>query len=241
MAGVGDGVEHRVGPTWKTRGVTAIRPPDRPLIGRFISLTPFTAADVPDLYRALGHTEVFAGGYGGGPAGFTPDLEAFERFAIPSYSGGPDAMPWTLRIEGGPDHGTVIGATKFADFDLQQEYGHIGWTGYDPRVWGTAVNPEAKLLLLGLAFDHGFGRVKIQADAVNARSRAAITKLGAHFEGIARRDRQRADGSWRDTAVYSVIVDDWPAVRAGLEARLAAWGDRPVVLSGDRARTADAR
>jgi RimJ/RimL family protein N-acetyltransferase len=92
------------------------------------------------------------------------------------------------------------------------------------------VNPEAKLLLLGLAFDLGFGRVKIQADAVNARSRAAIAKLGAQFEGISRRDRLRADGSFRDTAIYSVIVDEWPAVRAGLEARLAAYGDEPVRL-----------
>ncbi|WP_448811515.1 GNAT family N-acetyltransferase [Agromyces bauzanensis] len=220
--------------------MTAIRPADQPLVGRFISLTPFSEADIPELFRALGHPEVFAGGYGGGPAGFTPDLAAFERFAVASYRGGADAMPWTVRIEGGPDHGTVVGATKFADFDLRQEYGHIGWTGYDPLVWGTAVNPEAKLLLLGLAFEHGFGRVKIQADARNARSRAAILKLGAHFEGLARRDRQRADGSWRDTAVYSVIIDDWPAVRAGLEERLAARGDRPVTLAGERAGAAEA-
>ena len=92
------------------------------------------------------------------------------------------------------------------------------------------MNPEAKLLLLGLAFDHGFGRVKLQADALNDRSRAAILKLGAQFEGIARRHKPRADGSWRDSAVYAVIVDDWPSVRAGLEARLAAWGEEPVRL-----------
>jgi RimJ/RimL family protein N-acetyltransferase len=72
--------------------------------------------------------------------------------------------------------------------------------------------------------------VKIQADARNARSRAAIAKLGARFEGISRRDRLRADGTFRDTAVYSVIVDDWPEVRTGLETRLAAWGDEPVRL-----------
>lgn len=220
--------------------MTATRPADAPLVGRFIRLSPFSEADIPELFRALGHPEVFAGGYGGGPAGFTPDLAGFERFAVASYRGGIDAMPWTVRIEGGPDHGTVVGATKFADLDLRQEYGHIGWTGYDPRVWGTAVNPEAKLLLLGLAFEHGFGRVKIQADARNARSRAAILKLGAQFEGLARRDRQRADGSWRDTAVYSVIIDDWPAVRAGLEARLAARGGRPVTLAGEGAGTAQA-
>lgn len=200
-------------------------------MGRFISLTPYSDADIPDLDRALRRPEVFAGGYGGGPAGLPADAEAFATFASGYYAGGPAAMPFTVRLEGGPDHGTVVGATKLGDLDPESESAHIGWTGYDPRVWGTAVNPEAKLLLLGLAFDHGFGRVKLQAEARNDRSRAAILKLGAQFEGIARRHKPRADGSWRDSAVYSVIVDDWPAVRAGLEARLAGWGGEPVRLA----------
>ena len=100
-------------------------------------------------------------------------------------------------------------------------------------MWGTAVNPEAKLLLLDLAFRNGFGRVKIQADANNARSRAAIEKLGARLDGVMRRHKRRADGNWRDSAVYSIIVDEWPEVRAGLEARLAAYGDRPVGMRAD--------
>lgn len=210
--------------------MTAIRPADRPLVGRFISLTPYSDADIPELERALRRPEVFAGGYGGGPAGLPVDAESFAAFASGYYAGGADAMPFTVRLQGGPDHGTVVGATKLGDLDLASESAHIGWTAYDPGVWGTAVNPEAKLLLLGLAFDHGFGRVKLQADARNDRSRAAILKLGAQFEGIARRHKPRADGSWRDSAVYSVIIDEWPAVRAGLEARLAAWGDEPVRL-----------
>ncbi len=210
--------------------MTATRPADADLVGRFIRLTPFTEADIPELERALRHPEVFAGGYGGGPAGLPADGAAFEAFASAYYAGGESAMPWTVRVEGGPDAGAVIGATKLGDLDLENESAHIGWTAYDPRVWGTAVNPEAKLLLLGLAFEHGFGRVKLQADARNARSRAAILKLGATFEGIARREKPRADGTWRDSAVYSVIVDEWPTVRAGLEARLAAWGDEPVRL-----------
>ena len=193
--------------------MTATRPADRPLVGRFISLTPYADADIPELERALRRPEVFAGGYGGGPAGLPADAEAFAAFASGYYSGGTDAMPFTVRLEGGPDHGTVVGATKLGDLELANESAHIGWTAYDPRVWGTAVNPEAKLL-----------------DARNDRSRAAILKLGATFEGITRRHVPRADGSWRDSAVYSVIVDEWPAVRAGLESRLAGWGDEPVRL-----------
>ena len=91
------------------------------------------------------------------------------------------------------------------------------------------MNPEAKLLLLDLAFAQGYGRVKIQTGSTNAHSRSAIQKLGAGFEGIVRREQPLADGTWRDTAVYSVIVDEWPAVRAGIEARLEEWGDRPVL------------
>lgn len=217
-----------------TRGVTANRPDDRPLVGRFIRLSPFTEADIPELERAIRRPEVYAGGYGGGPAGLPADADAFAARAAAYYTGGAAAMPWTVRLEGGPDHGTVVGATKLGDLDLVNESAHIGWTAYDPRVWGTAVNPEAKLLLLGLAFEHGFGRVKLQADSVNARSRAAILKLGAEFEGIARRHMARPDGSWRDSAIYSVVVDDWPRVRAGLEERLAGWHNQAVSLSGSR-------
>lgn len=75
---------------------------------------------------------------------------------------------------GGPRDGELIGASTLTDFDPDREATRIGRTAYDPRVWGTAVNAEAKLLLPGLAFDHGFGRVMIQADAVNTRPRAAI-------------------------------------------------------------------
>ncbi|PWC05444.1 N-acetyltransferase [Agromyces badenianii] len=212
----------------ETLRVTATLPAADPLIGRFIRLDPFDEADTAELYRAIARPEVFAGGYGGGPAGLPADLAAFEAFTRSYYDAGDSAMPWTVRLRGGADDGRVVGATKLADFDLPNESTHIGWTAYDPGVWGTTVNPETKLLLLDLAFRNGFGRVKIQADANNARSRAAIERLGARLDGVLRRHKRRADGSWRDSAVYSVIIDDWPAVRSGLEARLAAWGDTPV-------------
>lgn len=209
--------------------MTAAVPPVEPLIGRFIRLDPYVATDLPDLFRAIAKPEVFAGGYGGGPAGLPADLAGFERFAAGQWELGPLHLPWTIRLVGGPDDGLVVGTSSLGDLDLHHDGAHLGWTAYDPRVWGTAVNPEAKLLLLGLAFDHGFGRVKIQADALNARSRAAIAKLGATFEGILRHDRRRADGSWRDTAVFSILADEWPAVRAGLESRLAGFAG-PVAL-----------
>ena len=133
------------------------------------------------------------------------------------------------RIVGGVDAGTLVGTSSLADFDETNEHAHIGWTAWSPRVWGTAVNPEAKLLMLSEAFNNGFGRIKLQADEVNVRSRAAITKLGAQFEGIQRRDRRRADGSWRSTAIYSILRDEWPVVRETLESRLSAFST-PITL-----------
>jgi RimJ/RimL family protein N-acetyltransferase len=213
--------------------MTAARPDRSPLIGTAVRLDPLLESDFAALFAAIGHPEVFAGGYGGGPSGYTDDAEAFGEWAR-SY------FPWqggnvhAVRLVGGAHDGLLVGTTTLGDFDLALEHAHIGWTAYDPRVWGTAVNVEAKLLMLQAAFANGFGRVKLQADVLNDRSRGAIARLGATFEGVVRRDRRRADGSWRDSAVFSVIIDDWPEVRAGLEARLAAFGPHPVAL-----RTAD--
>jgi N-acetyltransferase len=118
--------------------------------------------------------------------------------------------------------GRIVGTTSLGDIDLDNERTHIGWTAYTPDVWGTSVNPECKLLLLWHAFEHcGFNRVKIQTDSINARSQAAIAKLGATREGVLRQHIKRADGSWRDTVVYSVIREEWPMVKAGLELRLS--------------------
>ena len=209
--------------------MTAARPPRTPLIGDFVRLDPLLKTDLPDLFTAIGHPVVFAGGFGGGPTGYTDNVTDFTAFAE-GYFDWERGNVHAVRLVGGENDGLLVGTSTLGDFDLDLEHAHIGWTAYDPRVWGTAVNAEAKLLLLGAAFDNGFGRVKLQADVLNERSRAAIAKLGAQFEGIVRRDRRRADGSWRDSAIFSVVIDEWPEVRAGLEARLAAYGAEPVRL-----------
>lgn len=208
----------------------ATRPPHAPIDGRYIRLEPLTAADLPELYPALSTPAVYAGGWGGGPEGFQTTEAEFVEFGL-RYFDFDARIVYGIRLVGGANDGRLVGTSTLGDFDETNEHAHIGWTAYDPRVWATAVNPEAKLLMLGTAFDHGFGRVKLQADERNARSRAAIAKLGAKFEGIVRRDRLRADGSWRDTAMFSILVEEWPAVRAGLEARLTAFGGQPVALA----------
>ena len=83
------------------------------------------------------------------------------------------------------------------------------------------MNPECKFLLMRHCFEEcGYGRVKIQTDVLNVRSTAAITKLGAVREGVIRRDMRREDGTFRDTVVFSVLAEEWPAVKANLAARI---------------------
>jgi RimJ/RimL family protein N-acetyltransferase len=207
--------------------MNAIRPQPTELVGRFIRLVPLTEADLPELFDAIGHPITFAGGYGGGPAGYRGTLEEFTAWAR-GYLHWDECNVFGIRVHGGDHNGVLVGTTTLGDFVEADEHAHIGWTAYDQRVWGTQVNAEAKLLLLGHAFENGFGRIKIQADVLNERSRAAITGIGATFEGLVRRDVRRADGSWRDTAVFSVTIDDWPRVREILYQRLERFGDEPV-------------
>lgn len=208
--------------------MTAHRPLPTPLIGQFIRLDLLGVGDLPALYRAIGHPVVFSWGYGGGLAAYRETEPEFVEWAKEYYRFG-DGIPYAVRLVGGPHDGELVGTSTLADFDIGREAAHIGWTAYDPRVWGTAVNAEAKLMMLGMVFGCGFGRVKIQTDALNARSRAAIAGIGAAFEGILRRDQPRADGTWRDTAVYSVLIDEWADVRSSLQQRLARYDGRPVL------------
>lgn len=116
-----------------------------------------------------------------------------------------------------------VGLTAFLKIDRANAGLEIGLTYYAPEARGGPVNPSAKRLLLGEAFEAGFGRVQFHVDETNARSRAAVLKLGATFEGVQRWDRIVWTGRRRSTAVYSIIATEWPAVRAALDQRLAAF------------------
>lgn len=197
--------------------MTATRPdPATVLEGATVRLRALTRDDLPDLFDAIGHPEVFAGGWGGGPAASRDTYEEWRELILRYLQWGAGNVTAVCLREGD----RIVGTTTLGDFDLVNDSAHIGWTAYAPEVWGTRVNAETKRLLLGEAFDHGFERVKLQADVLNERSRAAILRLGARFEGVLRHTQRRADGTWRDTAVYSVLRDEWPEVRAALDARL---------------------
>jgi RimJ/RimL family protein N-acetyltransferase len=117
--------------------------------------------------------------------------------------------------------GRCQGMTCYIGADAENGVVEIGGTYYAPALRGGAVNPAAKRLMLGNAFKAGCNRAVFRVDAINARSRAAVTKLGAVQEGILRRDRICWTGRVRDTVIFSVLADEWPAVRERLDARLA--------------------
>ncbi len=104
---------------------------------------------------------------------------------------------------------------------MPSERVEIGWTWLAPSRWRTALNTEAKLLQLTYAFEElGAGRVALKTDGRNARSQAAIERLGGMKEGTLRRHLRMPDGFIRDTVYYSILADEWPPIRARLRERL---------------------
>ena len=210
-------------------------PPVLPLVashltGPHLVLDPLVEADAAELGRVLMQPELYAHGYVmhhrpvNAADALTMALERFVHASVPTGSG-QGRTPYAIRLGVDTDlapAGTFVGTSSLGDFHTERESAHLGWTLYDSRFWSTFVNPEAKLLLLTHAFeDLGYGRVKIQTDLLNTRSQAAIAKLGATREGVLRRHVPREDGTFRDTVVFSITMDDWPTVKQGLQARIA--------------------
>ncbi|NNG03124.1 MAG: GNAT family N-acetyltransferase [Inquilinus sp.] len=122
-----------------------------------------------------------------------------------------------------PEDGLPLGSTRYMNISRRDGRLEIGSTWYAAAAQGGAINPACKRLLLAHAFEAlGAERVEFKTDARNARSRAAIAKLGAVEEGTLRRHMLVQHGHLRDTVYFSVLKDEWPAVRARLDARLAA-------------------
>jgi RimJ/RimL family protein N-acetyltransferase len=116
----------------------------------------------------------------------------------------------------------AVGSTRFGDISPADGRVEIGWTWIAPSHQRSALNTEAKLLQLGYAFDTlGATRVALKTDARNRQSQAAIERIGGVREGVLRRHLRVADGFIRDTVYYSILDDEWPAVKARLMERLA--------------------
>jgi len=185
------------------------------LAGRFVRLEPLTSAHTDALSAIAGEPALWTW--------FTTrlnereSLETWVREALAAQRAGA-ALPFvTVRS----DTGEVIGSTRFMNIGARDGRLEIGATWLAPRHQRTAANTEAKYLMLCHAFDTlGATRVELKTHALNVTSRAAIERIGATFEGIHRKHMLQPDGSRRDTAWYSIVDDEWPAVRARLESML---------------------
>ena len=128
------------------------------------------------------------------------------------------AIPFTIRDA---TTGRAIGSTRFGNIDMPNRKLEIGWTWIGTAWQRSAANTETKLLLLTHAFETlGCIRVELKTDVLNQRSRDAIARIGATQEGIFRKHAVTSTGRIRDTAYYSIIDDEWPAVKVRLQERL---------------------
>ena len=144
------------------------------------------------------------------------DWNTYMGRALAAAAAGTEIPLVTIGREG------IVGSTRFLALRPEHLSVEIGWTWLHPSAWGSGANGEAKLLQLTHAFEAcGCRRVELKTDALNERSRRALEAIGATFEGIHRKHMLVRGGENRDSAWYSVTDDDWPAVRAHLETRLA--------------------
>ena len=145
------------------------------------------------------------------------ELRAFLNDALANAAAGLELPFATVRRT----DGRVVGSTRYLTLRPEHASLEIGWTWLSPDAWGTGVNVEAKLLMLEDAFGRlGCRRVELKTDALNERSRRAMEALPAQFEGVHRKHMLVRTGENRDSAWYSVVDDEWPAVRANLLRRL---------------------
>lgn len=188
-----------------------------PLENAFVRLEPFSEALRPEVKAALDCDPDAWGGMV--TAAYGPHFDGWWQAALGAIQAGNRIAYAVRRLS----DGAVVGTTSLYEIKPAYRRCEIGSTFYRPEARGGAINPAAKHLLLGYAFDQGAVRVEIITDARNQTSAAAIRKLGARDEGILRKHKITWTGHIRDTAQFAIVDDDWPEVRRRLEARLAGF------------------
>lgn len=194
------------------------------LEGRYIRLIPLDREQIPALVRAGKDPEVWQWmpyGYRGTEESMGRLVELIQK----GQAAGTDlAFTTVLRPDDRP-----IGMTRYLNIDRPNHNVEVGGTWLDPKFWRSPVNTDSKLLMLSHAFEtEGCQRVQLKTDIRNLRSQRAIERLGAQKEGVLRQHMVRADGTFRDSVVYSVLRAEWPGVRRQLETALEKSWDRPT-------------
>ncbi|MGA2928314.1 MAG: GNAT family protein [Solirubrobacteraceae bacterium] len=201
------------------------------LEGRLVVLEPLSIVHEQGLAEAARDGELFtwipaatAAAPAAAPRGARSPTRGWILSALETTDSGDD-VPFAILDAG---TGEPLGATRFLEIRLDHLRVEIGWMWLARPAWRTGAGIEAKLLLMGRAFETaGFRRVEFKTDALNARSRAALEALGATFEGVMRKHMVVKGGAARDSAYYSVIDDEWPAFKQRLERRLERLNPAP--------------
>jgi RimJ/RimL family protein N-acetyltransferase len=186
------------------------------LEGRYVRLAPLSRDHLHGLLAAGSFEEIWTW-LSVRPAG----RDGFERWletALAAQTQGTE-LPFTTFDRASGD---IVGTTRYLNIDRDSRRLEIGWTWITPRMQRSYINTEAKYLQLRHCFEElGCRRVELKTDARNEKSRNAMLRIGAQFEGIARKQMRTFDGTNRDNAWYAFIDDDWPEVKSRLEAMLA--------------------
>jgi len=186
------------------------------LAGRHVRLEPLERRHRPALLAAAQDPEVFKW-FLTPPLGDGAEMTRWLEDALRAQVAGTEVAWATVRV----GDGRVVGSTRFMDIRRPHRALEIGNTWLAKEAQRTPINTEAKYLMLRHAFEMlGAGRVQLKTDERNEPSRNAIARIGAKFEGILRKYQARHDGFVRNTAMYAIVAEDWPAVRARLEALL---------------------
>ena len=185
------------------------------LHGQHVRLEPLHPDHAPALAQAARDGELFKLWYTAIPAPEAMGAEITRRLGLLAAG---SMLPWAV-LDGG---GTPVGMTTYMNIDNTHQRVEIGSTWYASRVQRSPLNTEAKRLLLAHAFDtlHCIA-VEFRTHRFNSQSRRAIERLGAQFDGMLRNHQRAANGTLRDTAVYSITADEWPTVRGHLDFQLS--------------------
>lgn len=186
------------------------------LEGRRVRLVPMTPEHVMALWEAGRDPELWRMTMS--QVHSADDMRRYVSAALHAQRAG-HALPF-VTMEAAT--GRVVGSTRFGNAEAAHQRVEIGWTWIAAPWQRTAINTEAKYLMLRHAFESmGCVRVELKTDALNERSRRAILRIGAREEGILRKHQITDGGRIRDSVYYSVIDDEWPVVKARLEMMLA--------------------